>query len=133
MVLTYDIYIRLQKALSEHALAKGYKSYAYPCVAQNRIYEHYMNFYGSLVAVNSHGTKKLFINKKENRKSARKAFRDFMDKDKYEEDTYHYHYVNLSSKHSKSNFGASGERTEETESTSSQDSLGSSQTGDREL
>ena len=125
MILTYKLYVKLYEAIAKHALAKGLKRYNDIAVAQNDIYDHYIHKYGGFAAINSHGTKELFYSSD---KKERERFRKFMNPDKYEEDTYHYYYARYSSKRHKSNHRTSRKRADQTKDTSSQDSVGTSQT-----
>ena len=79
MVLTYGKYIGLMSALDEHcngALGKD--------ELQNAIFDHYAGLYGSFVAENINGVKRLFLirfQKTKNNKAERKLFRHFMNEE----------------------------------------------------
>ena len=88
MVLTYGKYIELVSALDEHCNGILEKN-----ELQDAIFDHYMSKYGSFVAENVNGAKRLFtikLQKAKNNKAERKVFRNFMNEE-------------LSNKHKKKN------------------------------
>lgn len=79
MVLTYGKYIELMSALDEHCNGALEKD-----ELQNAIFDHYTKLYGSFVAENTKGVKRLFLirfQKTKNNKAARKLFRHFMNEE----------------------------------------------------
>ena len=79
MILDYPTYLRLQKDLQTWYLRQGYKACEDISIVKNKIYSHYINKFGSFVAINSLGNKQLFVNKKLYITRERKLFREFMD------------------------------------------------------
>lgn len=79
MVLTYGKYIELLSALDEHCNGTLEKN-----ELQDAIFNHYMSKYGSFVAENVNGAKRLFtvkLQKTKNNKAERKVFRNFMNEE----------------------------------------------------
>ena len=79
MVLTYGKYIELLSALDEHCKGTLEKDNL-----QNAIFDHYTGLYGSFVAENINGVKRLFLirfQKTKNNKAERKLFRHFMNEE----------------------------------------------------
>jgi len=79
MVLTYGKYIELLSALDEHCNGTLEKN-----ELQDAIFDHYMSKYGSFVAENINGVKRLFLSRfqeTKNNKARRKLFRHFMNEE----------------------------------------------------
>lgn len=79
MVLTYGKYIGLMSALDEHCNGALEKE-----ELQNAIFDHYTELYGSFVAENINGVKRLFLirfQKTKNNEAERKLFRHFMNEE----------------------------------------------------
>lgn len=77
MVLSYAKYIDLMSALDDHCKGSLEKR-----ELQSAIFNHYMDKYGSFVAENLIGSKRLFITKRQKTKynnSVRKMFIKFMN------------------------------------------------------
>lgn len=77
MILSYAKYIDLMSALDEHCKGSLEKR-----ELQSAIFNHYMNKYGSFVAENFIGSKRLFLTKWQKNKynnSVRKTFIKFMN------------------------------------------------------
>ena len=81
MILTFKTYLDLMIALKKHFQDKGVDQANDPSVRQGLIYKHFIRKYGSFIAVNREGDKKLFWNHPEGKtnKASKKEFKKFMN------------------------------------------------------
>jgi predicted ATP-grasp superfamily ATP-dependent carboligase len=80
MVLYYDNYQRLLKAIKKYAEERNIRHLVETPEIQSAIYKHFIGKYGSFVAENGVGEKVLFIGMKAEERKRRKSFRVFMKK-----------------------------------------------------
>jgi hypothetical protein len=81
MVLRYKKYLQLMEALKEYAEKKGIKQLEGFSERQSAIFRHFMSKYGSFVAENGVGVKRLFWMASGEMRKKGKSFRKFMKSD----------------------------------------------------